>query len=200
MRLNALVFLVLLFALTQCSPQTERPTPPNPSAKPKVVVGGLAIPKRDQTEVRPSPNAWVVQSVGKAQLTVSYGRPGVKGRTIFGGLEPWGEVWRAGANEATVFATTDDLLIQGQWLPKGVYALFMIPQTKEWVMVWNRQADQWGAFNYDQKQDALRINIKPERIPLTEWLTYRFENLQDRSVALLMEWEETRIRIPISLK
>lgn len=118
----------------------------------------LAAPAHaEDKEKRASPHAEVTASLGGKKVTVSYGRPYVKGRTIFGALVPWGEVWRTGADEATTFTTEADVVVGGLKVPKGEYALFTIPTEKSWTLVLNKTAKQWGAFKYDVKQDLGRV-------------------------------------------
>src|SRR5437899_746922 len=105
---------------------------------------------------RPSPKASVMQTVGLTDVTIVYSRPGVKGREIWGALVPYDKVWRTGANEATTFAVSDDVMINGQPLPKGTYSLHTIPGKDEWTIIFNKDAGQWGSFSYDEAKDALR--------------------------------------------
>jgi hypothetical protein len=106
---------------------------------------------------RASPHAEVTAVLAGKKIAVSYGRPFMKGRAIFGGLVPWGQVWRTGADEATVFTTEADVVIGGLKVPKGEYALFTIPTEKQWTLVVNKTAKQWGAFKYDVAQDLGRV-------------------------------------------
>jgi hypothetical protein len=106
---------------------------------------------------RASPHADVTATLAGKKITVSYGRPYVKGRAIFGGLVPWGQVWRTGADEATTFTTEGDVVIGGLKVPRGEYALFTIPAEKQWTLVVNKTAKQWGAFKYDAAQDVGRV-------------------------------------------
>ncbi len=99
-----------------------------------------------------------------ATITVNYGQPSVKGRTIGKDLEPLpGQVWRTGANKATVFETDKDITVEGQPLKAGKYALFTLSGDDEWTVIFNKTSDQWGAFKYDQKEDALRVKVKPSK-------------------------------------
>jgi hypothetical protein len=118
---------------------------------------GHAEDKEKDKEKRASPHAEVSATLGGKKITVSYGRPFVKGRAIFGGLVPWNEVWRTGADEATTFTTEADVVVGGLKVPKGEYALFTLPTEKQWTLVLNKTAKQWGAFKYDVKQDLGRV-------------------------------------------
>ena len=112
---------------------------------------------------RPSPPATATGKIGDATVTINYSSPAVKGRKIWGELVPYGQVWRTGANEATTITFSKDVSIEGQPLKAGTYALFTIPAENEWTIVFNKTAKQWGAFKYDQAQDALRVKVKPTK-------------------------------------
>ncbi len=158
------------------------------------------IPPRANDEARPSPNAMVSQTVGTTVVTVSYGRPGVKGRTVFGELEAFGELWRAGANEATVFAFSDDVTINGEPLAAGAYAFFAVPGEEEWTLVFNEQAEQWGAYRYDDAQDALRVTVTATAAPHEEWLSYSFDELTDTSARCLLRWSDVAVPFTIAVQ
>ena len=110
---------------------------------------------------RPSPAMTATKKIGDLTITINYSSPAVKGRKIFGDLEAYGKVWRTGANEATTFEVNKNITLEGQKLAAGKYALFTIPGEKEWVLVINKDANQWGAYNYKKEADVLRINLKP---------------------------------------
>lgn len=161
--------------------------------------GSLQRPPRVGDETRESPNATTSQAIGTAEITITYGRPAVKDRDVFGGLEPYGDVWRAGANEATVFHTTDDVTINGEPLPAGVYSLFAIPNPDTWTLIFNRTAEQWGAFDYAEEADALRVEATPESGPHNEWLDYSFEDLSDTAATAVLHWSTTRVPFTIAV-
>ena len=142
---------------------------------------------------RPSPKASVMQSVGLTDVTITYSRPGVKGRPIWGTLVPYDKVWRTGANEATTIAFSDDVTINGQPLAKGTYSLHTIPGKDSWTLIFNKVADQWGSFKYDQAQDALRVTAKPEKAPFTEWLTFEIPQLTPDKAAVVLRWENVAV-------
>lgn len=144
---------------------------------------------------RPSPPAKVSTTVGGATVTIDYSRPSVKGRKIFGGLEPYGKVWRTGANEATTFQVSKDVKIEGQTLPAGKYGLFTIPGETEWTIIFNKTAEQWGAFKYDEKQDALRVKVKPKKTPQ---LTETFVINLDKTGKVFMMWENTEVDFTVT--
>lgn len=163
-----------------------------PAALPAPARAELVLP-------RLSPKASVTQQVGITDLSVAYSRPGVKGRTIWGELVPLGQVWRAGANEATTFTTSDDITVAGKPLAAGSYALLAVPTQGEWTMIFSRQKDLMGSGNYDEKQDALRVQVQPAAAELQEWLQYSFENVTPNSAELALRWEKTRVAVPIAV-
>lgn len=150
-------------------------------------------------EVRASLMASVMQRLGvDTDITIVYSRPGVKGRKIWGGLVPYNEVWRAGANENTTIEVSKDVLINGQKLPAGKYGLHMIPGEKEWTVIFNKDNSAWGSFSYDQAKDALRITVIPKETPHQEWLMYGFENLAGTSATAYLWWE--KLKVPFEIK
>jgi tetratricopeptide (TPR) repeat protein len=129
---------------------------------------------------------------------VSYHRPGVKGRPIWGALVPYGEVWRAGANENTTISFSLPLRIGGKPLEAGTYGLHMIPGKGDWTVIVSRNATSWGSFFYSEAEDALRIAVTPEAALPMEWLQYEFSDLTDSSAVLSLRWEKMRVPIPLS--
>lgn len=141
---------------------------------------------------RPSPMATVTQAFGYTTATVNYSRPTVKGRAIWGGLVPYGQVWRAGANENTTLELTTDAKINGQTLPKGKYALFILPTEKDWTFILSKNHKAWGSYTYDQKEDALRVTVAPQAAEHKERLEFEFENISDSSASLTAHWEKQK--------
>jgi hypothetical protein len=146
---------------------------------------------------RVSPATTVTQSIGLTDLTVSYCRPGVKGRVIWGGLVPYDEPWRTGANEATRFTTTDPIQFGGKDLAAGTYSLFTIPGKDEWIVVINSEKDLWGAYEYKPAKDVLRVTVKPSAAEAQEWMELSFEDLTSNSANLVLRWEKLRVAVPI---
>lgn len=138
---------------------------------------------------RPSPPAQAKGMIQNAQVTIDYSSPSVKGRMIWGDLVPYGKVWRTGANEATVFETSADIMIQGQKLPAGKYALFTIPGEKEWIWIFNSVWEQWGAFKYDQSKDVLRLKASPQPSPVFNE-NMRFDILDGK---VTLSWENLQV-------
>jgi Protein of unknown function (DUF2911) len=174
---------------------------------------------------RPSQAASVMQRIGVTDITITYSRPGVKGRTIFGDwpadlvyatdqatldnqykrspglpIVPNGHVWRTGANEATQFTITDDVMINGQKLPAGNYSLHTIPANDEWTIIFNGTANQWGSFSYDPKKDALRIKARPQILDESqEWMLFRIEPADENTAIVSIRWEKMRVPFTVTV-
>jgi len=145
-------------------------------------------------EPKPSPAATATGKIGAADVTVHYSSPAVKGRAIWGGLVPYGQVWRAGANEATTVEFSKAVTVEGQALPAGKYGFFVLPTDKQWTVIFNKVPNQWGAFKYDQKQDALRVAVTPRKTAsLAERLAYEVT-----PKGLTLRWEN--LEAPIGIK
>ena len=169
-----------------------------------LLIGFLSITGYSQKkeEVRISPKATVKQTVGFTNITIDYGRPGVKGRTIWGGLVPYNAVWRAGANEATKITFTSDVKINGKKLKAGSYSFFAIPTEKNWTLIFNKVADQWGAFEYNDVEDALRVEVTPEKENncWQEWLAYTITKTSDKTAVVRLEWEKLKVPFTIEVE
>lgn len=152
-------------------------------------------------EKRASPHEDVTATVSGKKITISYGRPSKKGREIFGALVPWDQVWRTGADEATTLTTEADLTIGTLQVPKGTYTLFTVPKQKEWTLVVNKVAKQWGAYTYDQKQDLGRTPMAVTTNPkLVEQLTLTMEAQGEKKVVLKAAWDTTAASVPITVR
>jgi hypothetical protein len=161
-----------------------------------------AVPAQVQNDwvmPRVSPAASVGQTVGVTQITISYHRPAVNGRVIWGGLEAYDKVWRAGANDATTITFTSNVRVDGNPLSAGVYALFVIPTTTDWTVIFNDVSRQWGAFRYDPTQDALRIKVKPDTAEHQERLEYSFPSVTDNSAQVMLRWERKKLQFTVSV-
>src|SRR5438270_12866366 len=182
-----------------------------------------------------SPSATVSQTIGITDISVTYHRPAVRGRTLWGDISsekvsalikansvastaegegtvdgapgggkdfpiaPNGHVWRAGANEATKFTVSDDILVQGQKLTAGAYSLHIIPGKEEFTVIFNKTADQWGSFRYDAKQDALRVKTKPVwQRDSQEQLSYEIPSLTPNSAQVILRWE--KVAVPFTVE
>ena len=173
---------------------------------------------------RPSQKASVMQTIGVTDVSITYSRPGVKGRKIWGDppagaaageatlddgrarpkdavIVPYGHVWRAGANEATLFKVTDDVLVNGQPLPAGSYSLHAVPGPAEWTIIFNKDDGQWGSFSYDAAKDALRVKTKPETTADNqEWLSYSIEPEKENAARVNIRWERLRVPFTVEVK
>ena len=174
---------------------------------------------------RPSQKASVMQRIGATDVTITYSRPGVKGRKIWGDplpeqtasvkgeatldnqnqrpknavIVPYGHMWRTGADDATMFVVTDEVLINGQKLPGGSYSLHTIPGKDEWTIVFNGTANQWGSFNYDPAKDTLRVKAKPQSVnDNQEWLAFTIDPVGEDSAQVNIRWE--KISVPFTVK
>jgi hypothetical protein len=148
---------------------------------------------------RPSPKASVTQTVGLTDITISYSRPGVKNRAIWGELVPLDKVWRVGANEATTINFSDDVMIEGQALPKGMYSLHAIPNAAQWTIIFNKVADQWGSYNYKQEEDALRVTVVPQSGPFVERMLFTFDDVTDDAAVVTLAWEKVRVAFKVGV-
>jgi len=176
--------------------------------------------------LRPSQKASVTQTIGVTDIAITYSRPAVKGRPIFADpppsmaerakgeatldnqnerkpgepIVPYGHVWRVGANEATVFQVTDDVLINGQPLKAGTYSLHAVPGKDEWTIVFNNDV-QWGSFTYDDKKDALRVKTKPQTVSDNqEWFMVSFDPVTENSATVNIRWEKVRVPFTVEVK
>ena len=156
----------------------------------------LAIPlaaQRGDDKDRKSKNGRTEGKIGAATVVVEYGRPSVGGRAIWGSLVPYGQVWRAGADEATTISFDRDVTIEGKALPKGTYAFFAIPTESSWTLIFNKTAKQWGAFKHDAKEDALRVTVTPKAVANVETLEYVIEG-----DAVVLRWEKVAVPFKVA--
>jgi hypothetical protein len=192
-----------------------------------VLVACAAAPALAQSTLRlprPSQKASVMQTIGVTDVSITYSRPGVKGRKIWGDppaaaasgtatlddararpadavIVPYGHVWRTGANEATLFKVTDDVLINGQPLAAGSYSLHTIPGRDEWTIIFNRDDGQWGSFTYDEKKDALRVKAKPQTAAESqEWLAFQIEPTSENAARVNIRWEKLTVPFTVEVK
>ena len=147
-----------------------------------------------------SPRQTVEQQFSVTKISIEYGRPAVKGRKIFGELVPFGQVWRAGANEATKITFGQEVLFGGQKVKKGTYALYVVPQEKEWKIILNRGVNNWGAYTYDAKEDVATTTVPVKMMnEKMERFTINFEDITDEKLNLVFEWDKTRADIPVEI-
>src|SRR6266478_4662711 len=149
---------------------------------------------------RQSQHAVVTQRIGITDITVNYHRPLANGRQVWGKLVPYGQVWRAGANENTTVTFTDPVTIEGQPLDKGTYGLHMIPGENQWTVIFSKMSIAWGSFTYKQEEDALRVNVKPQTAELHDALTYDFDEVKPDSTIVTMRWEKVAVPFRVAVK
>lgn len=151
--------------------------------------------ERTNNRVLASPNASVSQTIGLTIVEVTYGRPSVRDREIFGDLVPFGEVWRTGANESTAITFSDDVKVNGEELAAGTYSLYTIPGSNEWTIIFNSKLS-WGT-QYDEREDVVRISVVPEEThPMEQMLIY-FENVTAESGDMFIHWDDVRVPVTI---
>lgn len=142
-----------------------------------MIVGMMVSNISTAQEKRASPAMTAEGVIGEANISINYSSPAAKGRTLFGDLVPYGKVWRAGANEATTFETTTDIMVEGEKLAAGKYSVFVIPTEENWTFIFNAVAEQWGAYKYDKANDALRVSVMAvHENDMSERLTYKISD------------------------
>jgi hypothetical protein len=165
------VFAMLLACLTLSTYAQEQPR----------------IPEASSTQT-------IIQDFGLGKITVTYSRPNVKGRKIFGGINPYGQVWRTGANAATTITFSENVLIEGHKVPAGTYSLFSIPEPNSWTIILNKTVKQWGAYSYKQADDLLRFTVKPVTVKeKRESFTMQFANSTTKTTDLYIVWDHTAV-------
>lgn len=163
-----------------------------------LLTSGWTFAQQDKAS-RPSPPATAAGKIGQANVTITYSAPSVKGRKVFGELVPYGKVWRAGANEATIFMTDKVINVEGKELPAGKYSLYAIPMENEWTIIFNSETGQWGIkrggdTTRDQAKDVITVNVKPKKAgQMTEKLEYKIN-----SNGFSLIWDNTEV--PVAVK
>lgn len=156
-----------------------------------ILLAGTVLAQVPPSRVlRASPYASVTQTIGTSELSIMYHRPAVKEREIWNKLVPFGQVWRAGANNATSFSFSDDVQIAGTTLKAGRYEFFVIPNAGEWTLIFNSATDQWGAYSYDSTKNVVVFTVKPEASSHEEWLSFSFADLTVNSAKVILRWEK----------
>ncbi len=164
-----------------------------------LLVGTLCFAQQQKPPLSPPGEATVKFDDGKA-VTIKYSRPSMRGRKIYGGLVPFGQVWRTGANDATSLTTDTDLDIGGTTVPKGSYTIYTLPGQNNWQLIVNKQTGQWGT-EYDQKQDLARIPMKVGQLPSgLEIFTIALDKTGQSAAVLKLDWENTTASVNISEK
>jgi hypothetical protein len=148
---------------------------------------------------RVSQHGSVEQTIGISTIAINYHRPLAGDRELMGKTVPYGKVWRAGANENTTITFSDDVAVEGKPLPAGTYGLHMIPDKEQWTVIFSKNSTSWGSFSYDQKEDALRVTVKPAIGEPFDVLTYTFDDVKPDSAAATLRWEKTVVPFRISV-
>lgn len=175
-----------------------------------IFISDINLFSQQVTVPRVSPHQKVTHRIGLTDISIDYHSPSVQGRQIWGGIVPYGMSagvafgsgnafpWRAGANENTVINFTDEVKINGNILPAGSYGLHMVPGEKEFIVIFSKNYSSWGSFFYDDKEDVLRITVKPLDAPFREWLVYEFDSYKPNSAELYLWWE--KLKIPFTIE
>lgn len=156
---------------------------------------GLSASAQGDKNKRQSPPATMEHTVNDAHITIKYSQPSVKERDIYGGLVPYGKVWRTGANEATTFTTDKAILVNGKALKPGTYSLFTIPNKDKWTIIFNSEGGLWGAYKYDEEKDVLRVEAIPQSSEHVEMMTFT-----PSSDYIYLDWASTRVPLKIEVK
>jgi len=190
-----LIFPVILLFAIACQPGGAGESGDAMGAAPDSAQAASAYAIQVLNADLPSPRKEMKGTIGSMEIVINYGSPSARGREIWGGLVPYGEVWRSGANEATAITFPVDVLIQGQELKAGKYSLFTIPTAEQWTVIFNTVSDQWGAYEYDETKDALRVNVVPEKDENAEELDYII-----RGNKVVLRWDKLAVPFEVAAK
>lgn len=147
-----------------------------------------------------SPRQKIEQQFSTSKITIDYGRPGVKGRKVFGELVPYGKVWRAGANSSTKITFDQAVNFGGKTVPAGTYGLFVLPTEKEWKLILNKDSQQWGAFAYDEKLNVAEVTAPIQKLSeKAEWFEINLTPVDDFSTHLIIKWDDVKVQVPIKV-
>lgn len=185
-QISFLFAVLFMFVLIGCN---------NTSDNEEVNTSGINSKPKNKP-VKASPAEKAKAKIGEAKISIDYSSPRTKGREIWGKLVEYNQVWRTGADEATIFETDKSLLVEGQELPAGKYAFFTIPGEKEWTVIFNREHKQWGAFNYEEEKDALRVKVKPMTVEESmENMTFLIIESAKGEGEIKLAWEKAKIAV-----
>lgn len=147
-----------------------------------------------------SQEALIKQQIGYTDITINYHSPGARDREIWGSLVPYGKVWRAGANENTIFTVSHDVMIEGQSLPAGSYGLHLLPEPDHWTFIFSKNYTSWGSYFYDEEEDALRVAVKAEDAPeYRDWMSFEFIQRERGQASVALTWGDKRALFNVSL-
>ncbi|MCB0534037.1 MAG: DUF2911 domain-containing protein [Lewinellaceae bacterium] len=154
---------------------------------------------QDDKSTRPSPPATATATTGDLTIKIDYSSPGVKGRQVLGKLIPDGKIWRLGANEATTFEVNKDVLVEGQKLAAGKYAMFSMQDGGDWTIIFNTVPNQWGAYKYDESKDALRVVVSPGKTDdMVERMAFKIEATKEGAAEVLFNWEYIEVKFDVA--
>lgn len=161
---------------------------------------GILAYAQDYSLPAVSPRQKVEQQLSISNISIDYGRPGVKGRKVFGELVPFGKVWRAGANASTKISFGQDFIFGGKEIGAGEYSLFINPQSSEWTVILNKDTNGWGAYNYDEKQNVLEVTVPVlQTKEKQEWFTIYFDDLSEENINMVIAWDYSKVMVPIKV-
>ncbi|MDB5208376.1 MAG: Tetratricopeptide 2 repeat-containing protein [Flavisolibacter sp.] len=164
-----------------------------------IITASFAVHAQPLKTPAPSPTQTIKQDFGLGSIELTYSRPGMKGRKIFGDLVPYGKVWRTGANSATILNFSDEVIIGGTKVPAGKYGLLSIPEKDAWTLIISKQTDVTSPAAYKQEMDVVRVNVKPSPLPNSfESFSMQFHNVKATSIDLTIVWDKTLVTLPIS--
>ena len=164
-----------------------------------ISVSGLRAAEKEFQFPAASQHGTITQRVGLTDVSIDYSRPDKRGREVFGGLVPYGKVWRTGANEPTKIKFSDAVKIEGKDLPAGEYALYTMPGENEWTIIFSKNLKLWGAYGYKPDADALRVTVKPIALPNeVETFTIGVGDLKDDGAVIHLDWDKTRVPVQIT--
>jgi hypothetical protein len=192
---NLTLLIVMMITIVSCKNEKS-------SSKEQKHNHNNATEKVEEPKKKPlSPHTETMAMIGDAHIHIDYSSPGVRGRIIFGGLVGYDQVWQAGAHMATWIETNKDLIINGETLPKGKYGFFTIPSKGDWTVMINKNWEQHGKDEYDEKDDVIRFKITPTLSEeITEHLEYKVNKIDDKSGTISMAWEKVNLEFPFVIK
>jgi len=192
---NLTLLIVMMITIVSCKNEKS-------SSKEQKHNHNNATEKVEEPKKKPlSPHTETMAMIGDAHIHIDYSSPGVRGRIIFGGLVGYDRVWQAGAHMATWIETNKDLIINGETLPKGKYGFFTIPSKGDWTVMINKNWEQHGKDEYDEKDDVIRFKITPTLSEeITEHLEYKVNKIDDKSGTISMAWEKVKLEFPFAIK
>ena len=192
---NLTLLLVIMLTIVSCKDEKS-------SSEDQKHNHSAETEKVEQSKKKPlSPHTETMAMIGDAHIHIDYSSPGVRNRIIFGGLVGYDQVWQAGAHMATWIETNKDLIINGETLPKGKYGFFTIPSKGDWTVMINKNWEQHGKDEYDEKDDVIRFKITPTLSEeITEHLEYMVNKIDDKSGTISMAWEKVKLEFPFAIK